>query len=752
MVDRQSSLEGGIDRSLKTVRTMEAPGDCQDVTHTAAETVSGKPSRRVAHYIDDRIRHIRGVLARSGINFDRACTFDANGDCWLSAKLTPWNKLIAPLGLELSELEPSKLYLRSINVDGRIQPDVKAVHESAYIFTWLPKQHACVQAIHLNENVLYQKPAYALKLALGESAGLRHLRLKGGYSTPFSERDLSAGMKPLAGLESFEFLKLDIASHNLAGDIAALLRRNADHLAKVAFERNALSQRSTATLLAALAKCEALAKLSFDHNHLNKANIAAMASVIRSCNQLKELSLRYSFGEKGHIGPIAEALQLNVSLVELKLHACEAPLAPLFKALETNATVRLLDLDSSTLSTTATACLAEALRHNKGLRSVALQHCSVADSGAVVLASVMAQNVTLETLDLSYNYVGLRGITAFCQALGKNDVLRRVTFESFEASDQERRDLAHLLNQCQCYGRIALPWIDVDLTPLTMALMLDSQSPLELELDETNELSCSLFCALFDALATNTVVRVLKVEARHYEPLKAEALRKVLISTESIKSLELQMGINSFEGSLLVDVSKALLVNTTVTELTIYTREVGLRSSKEFAKMLSHNRTLTRIVLHCQYLETKRLEMLSRGMIENRVVTSFTFNHPLRRNHSTFRLHEALRRNITLLNMAVKFVMQTNLTKHCAQAFEMLRGTSSLVSQVSKVCGKSEKDAVADIDAADKYIRSHYLYVTGVVRFSVKCYPSTQTQVDALNDYCWLAIAEFLKVSDVLDE
>lgn len=740
---------------LKTVRNMEAHGVCQDGMHAAAETVSGncgEPSRSVTHYIDDRVRHIRGVLARSGINFDRACTDGANGDCWLSASLTPWNKLLAPLCLELIELEPSKLCLRSINVDGRSHPGVDALYDGAYIFTWLPKQHACVQTICLEDSVLFQKPAYALKLALGESARLRHLRLKGGYSTPFSERDLSEGMKPLTALESFEFRKLDITSHKLAIDIAFLLRRNGDHLAKVTFERNILSQRSISTLLAALVKCKVLAELSFDHNDMNKANIAAMAVVIHSCKHLKKLALRYSFGGGGHIGPIAEALQCNASIVELKLHACQTSLAPLFKVLETNTTMRLLDLDSCTLSAASTTPLAEALRCNKALQSVALQHCSVVDSGAVALASAIVENVALETLDLLHNRVSIGGVTAFCQALRKNRTLRRVAIGPFGATNQQRRDLAHLLNQYECYGRIALSWADVDLAPLTIALALDSQSPLELDLGEACELSSSLVCALFETLASNAVVRVLRFEARHYEPLKAEALCKALISNQSIKILELQMGINSFEGSMLVDVSKALLVNTSVTELIIHTREIGLRASKAFAKMLTQNRTLTTIELYCRHFETKRLEMISRGMIENRVVTSFTFGNALPRNRSTFRLHEALRRNTMLLNMAVKFVMQTNVTKCCARAFEMLHGTSSLVSQISKVSGKPEQDVMAAVDAADKYIHSHYLYLTGVVRSSVKCYPSTQTQADALNDYCWQAIAEFLKVSDVLDE
>ncbi|KAH9363469.1 hypothetical protein HPB48_005998 [Haemaphysalis longicornis] len=659
------------------------------------------------YYIDQRIREIRKFFSSKGVGLDDACTDTAGRRCWLCANPTPWNRLLAPLSLELVESGPGKLSLRSVNVESRNLNDVNALYDGAYVFTWLPKQHRCVQTICLHDNVLFQKPAYSLKLTLGSSANLRHLKLKGAYSTLFNEQELSDGLESLTALESFEFLKLDV-THMLASSIAALLRRNKAHLAKVGFKRNALSQRSTATLLSALIECKALTELSFDHNNLAKPN-------------------------------------------ELKLQSCEAPLGPLFAALETNTTLRHLDLDSCTMSAAYATGLANALRCNKALRRVVLQHCSVDDVAAEKLADAVVENSALETLDLSENRVNIQGIAAFCAALKKNKTLKTVSFGMFHATEEERRDLAHLLSRSDCCGRIMVPWANPDLPPLTATLALASQSPSEVSLSDITEFSSTLVCELFDTLASNTEVKTLKVEARGYEADKADALCRALTANQSIKSLELQLNVESLQGSLIVGVTKALMVNTTVTELIIYTCDISLHSSKTFASMLAQNKTLTTIALYCRHLGTKRLEMLSRGMIHNSVVISFTFGKALPRNRAAFRLHECVRRNVGLLNMAVQFVLQADVTKRCAQAFETLRWTSSLVSQVAKVSGKSEPEAVAALDAAEKYIRSHYLFVTGVVREAVRCYPGMGKQADALNDYCWQAIAEYLRVSDVLD-
>lgn len=171
---------------------------------------------------------------------------------------------------------------------------------------------------------------------------------------------------------------------------------------------------------------------------------------------------------------------------------------------------------------------------------------------------------------------------------------------------------------------------------------------------------------------------------------------------------------------------------------------------KAFASMLIQNKTQT-IAFHCQHLGTKQLKMLSQGMLQHRRITLFTINQALPRNRAAFHLQEAVRCNIGLLSMVARLVLQADVTKRCAQASEALGWTLSLVSQVAGVSGKSEQVATEALDAAEKYICSRFLFVTGMVRDAVRCYPEMGKQADALNDFCWQAIAEYLKVSDVCD-
>ncbi|KAL1440960.1 hypothetical protein MTO96_009006 [Rhipicephalus appendiculatus] len=536
------------------------------------------------------------------------------------------------------------------------------------------------------------------------------------------------GLATLKTIETFEFLKLGITSRNLARGIASLLRENGRHLVKV------------------------LSELSFDDNPLNKGNIDTLAVVVRSLRNLKKLTLDFSIFEDAPFGPIAKALESNTSLEELSLKGCRIQWELLFEALHTNTTLRLVDLKNCTMNFNEVMHFATALSFNKGLRTVLLQRCHLEDEGIVALANAVAINDTLEKLDLSGNWWSAQAAMVFCWSLKNNRTPRSVVLGAISSSHEERMELSHELSQHKCHDRIALLWKDADLTPLTMALKADAQSLQELDLRCLVGFSVSPLCSLLDALASNTTVRVLKLDPSYYDCRQGDALRNALISNRSIKSLQLENFMyTTCQSTVVSDVCKALLVNATVVQLSLLVSEIGVRTSKLFARMLGQNRTLTTITFSSKLLEGKRGDIISRGLLQNNTVTSFVSPY-LPRNRASLRIREVIGRNLGLLNLAVKFVMRKDLTKRSAKAFEAVRGASSLVSQLSEVTGKSEQEALAAIVAADRYISSHYLYLTGIVKFSVECHPSSQTQVDALNDDCWEAIAQFLTVSDVRDE
>ncbi|KAL3226783.1 hypothetical protein MRX96_024612 [Rhipicephalus microplus] len=385
------------------------PDNCAEVWRRSINSRKSELQRRLrgasdkmaAHYIDDRSEFIREFLASEGVDFDRACTFATDSDCWLARTLSPWNNIFSVVDLELTQPRPRALCLGSRDTAGNTGADVSRI--AAYLFKWLPEQHVCVQSRCLHYSLSFKKPLRALNMLFPSSAHLRHLTVKGHIYTAFSERDLRGGMAALKTLENFEFVDVGVTSRDLARAITALLRENGRHLIKVRFERNGFSRRSTASILCALLKYQVLSELSFAHNHLKKSNIKTVAVILRSLRNLKKLSLDLSIRGDEPVGPVAKALESNVSLQELSLKDCNLQVVPLFEALHTNTNLKLLDLERSTMTFSKVKYLATALSLNKGLKTVLLQQCQLNEESIAALANVMTINETLEQLELSDN-------------------------------------------------------------------------------------------------------------------------------------------------------------------------------------------------------------------------------------------------------------------------------------------------------------------------------------------------------------
>uniref|UniRef100_V5IJV1 Ran gtpase-activating protein n=1 Tax=Ixodes ricinus TaxID=34613 RepID=V5IJV1_IXORI len=694
-------------------------------------------------YIRTRVAELRKRFRTHNLDLDE-CSSNAAAECWLVRNLTPFNRLIHRVSIEVVEMEPGKLGVFSFDSKLNNSLEEDALYDAAYIFTWLTK-HQCVETIHLANKVLLQQPSYLLSMGL--SPNIRHLRLGMESLRIVNEEELCEGLGFLVRLESFELIGLDIG-HKLASAFADLLKRNAGHLKKVSFSHNYnVSQRSVNAILRGLLHCTRLTELTFDNNVKPRA-MKIVARLVRSSSMLHTLSLKNLFHNDESMAILARAFEGKNSVRELKLCSCEVSLAPFFRALEVNETLRDLDLTGCNFIGRATDVLSAALARNTGLHSLVLKKCQLEDEDMEKLAEALEVNRTLRTLNLSHNLQGIRGSSVLCKVLGKNKTLKNLVLSTYDIEDHERPTLTSQLARSQCYGQVSIDWAEADLPNLALALTLPSTTPTVLRL-HIFALPTVHVCAMFEAIATNNQIAELQIECfTHRDPVKMDAFYRAIVGNESIRRLHLILGDSGY--SLLVTASKALLLNTTVRELEIECEDMSLRGTKHLAHMLARNRTLTKVVLANVTIRTKFQRMLSRGLAKNEFVTEFKMGWDPPINRASLRVHEAIARNVGLVNSAVRFVLRTNLSKRCAEAFEKLRWCSSLATQLAKVTGKADREVKAALDSAAEYIRSNYLVITGVVRERVECLSGEDTQVDRLNHECWRAIATFLKVSDVV--
>ncbi|XP_050031576.1 uncharacterized protein [Dermacentor andersoni] len=698
-------------------------------------------------------------LTARGLDLDRHCQYEPdNDDCWLCRGLLRWNKVLHPASLELREVTPGRLAFLTLPTNRRPYGDIEELYDAAYVLSWLPRVHRCVQSVSLEgtRTVLLSRPASTVALTLGRSCNLRRLVLRGAFDTPVSDGELGEGLAALAVLEKFEFTQLPVSA-TLSRHMAELINRNAGHLASIVFESNDMSQNTTNRLLRAMRRCRVLSELSIVKNILGNDCLASVAILVRYAKLLRKLDLSDSLQSGANLGGISKALEVSTSLEELHFFQCEldatqneADIRRVFEALAVNRSLRHLDLCGCNVDGNNAASLAKALRVSTGLRRLEMMYSQLDDGCAVQLAAALETNSTLEVLNLKENFFTVRAVAAFCTALLKNTTLKCVLFSHVQGSEEERARLSFQMAAGRGYTCIQMSWALPDIPMLSAAMAMASESPTELQLCSTQYITGNAIRTLLESLATNSRVKAITVVAVTHCVETVDALCHALASNRTIERLEIAVGIDTTDDGLLARVAKALLVNRTVSEVQMRSTRLSLKSAKTIAFLLSKNTSITKLSLNTLWaLKIKWVGIISRALAKNTTVMKFSLSPNLDANRVSWRIASALRRNTNLLNLAVRFLAGQRLDGQAARAFETLRTKPSLLPHL-KVNGQSDEDARSAVVSAQHYISSNYLRLAGVVQHGVVCHPSTSTQLDALNHDCWCAVTRYLSLSDVI--
>ncbi|XP_070396257.1 uncharacterized protein [Dermacentor albipictus] len=759
--------------SVEVIRSQQICANSEGMSTTeGGGTVAGLASQGTAAGGHESImpysEQIVARLTKRGLDFDRACQYDElSADCWLCHDLDRWSKVLHPVSFELFETEPAKLAIRSTWTRWRKLGEDE-LYDAAYVFSWLPKAHPCVQRIMIESPgefidgshypfqranlkgqrmTSFYEQASVLALALSRSVNVQHLKLRGVYQTRVYDKELSEGLAGLGHLKSLELCHFPINA-SMSISLADLLRRNASHLTAVSFSANDMSQESVECLLRALQCCRFLGELSVVANDISRESVNSIATLLRVAKSLTKLTLDRSLEHSVNLSTLAEALKANTSLLELHIGDCFTCFAPLFEAIIANETLKHLVLNDCNINGSNAESLATALRSNVGLRTVELKHARVDADSMVTLAHGLETNSALELLDLRDNTATVRAINTFCRMLRNNKTLKCVQFSKVQATELERSTLSVEMAQAEGYSRIQMPWAELDLPLLSAVVALCSESLTELHLSVAYELNEISICALLQNLATNEYVRTVTVDLEGRKQV-AVALCCVLALNQTIQNLKIRNFSYSARG-LLGMVAKALATNNTVSQVCLESCNVSLRSLKSIAFMLTKNTAITNLNLYTGgSMRTKRLAIISRALVENQSIVDLTLTTVPNRNHVSSRMFTSIRRNTSLLNMAVRFITHQRLDRQAAVAFEALSEKASLVPHVMKVTEQTEAEAKKAVLSAKRYIQSNYFQLAGIVRESVVCHLGMGREIHTLNYECLYAIAQYLKLSDV---
>ena len=350
----------------------------------------------------------------------------------------------------------------------------------------------------------------------------------------------------------------------------------------------------TCGLLAVRSEGNAVGLINCIENEVNKGDVKDCLPVALEC--IKECKIESSNFHIELARSFGSRLKVQRAFLNPKKHAPDA--AVLGAALETNTTLRYLDLSRNNLATAGARSLATALGTNTALTNLNLSGNNLGSAGAKSFAKVLKTNTTLTNLSLYSNNLGPAGAESLATALKTNRTLTNLS-------------LSH--NNLGSAGAESF------------ALGLETNTTLTSLILRDNNLGPAGAEALAKALKTNTTLTNLNLIGNNLDPAGAESLAKALKTNTTLTDLDLSR--NNLAPAGAGSLATALETNTTLTNLNLSGNNLGSAGAKSLAKVLKTNTTLTNLSLYSNNLGPAGAESLATALKTNRTLTNLSLSH-----------------------------------------------------------------------------------------------------------------------------
>ncbi|XP_077536364.1 uncharacterized protein LOC144148720 [Haemaphysalis longicornis] len=239
----------------------------------------------------------------------------------------------------------------------------------------------------------------------------------------------------------------------------------------------------------------------------------------------------------------------------------------------------------------------------------------------------------------------------------------------------------------------------------------------------------------------------------------SSVLATFLGATHTLKNLELSASWDMLLYDCQEGLMDGLARNTSLREVRIQVEEVRNNFpafSEPLANAISTSKNISRVYLGApDYAERAFFQSLSRGIADNYTLLSVTV---LGYRYSKFKRYwfdvwDTTRRNCCLLTDAADFARAVRHDRRSGLALERMHSYPELVEEVAKLEEVDQAQAAAMVRDGLRSMEGlhQFMRLAGVVRKQVSCHAREdgRTQLDALNEDCWIAVRCYLKLHDI---
>ncbi|KAH7944713.1 hypothetical protein HPB51_028575 [Rhipicephalus microplus] len=693
------------------------------------------------------IEGIKGTFTNATLDYRSPCTASERGTCHIVRQLSMWNELLSDAYLELRK-EPDAVGFLSLVTLERAYPSIpeaRKLHQCATLVYWLLTIHRCVVSVDVHLRNL--GPHYVLIFAaLRGNPAVKTLKL-GLWTYRSDHQEPLAIANCLQNIEKLECrLFPDWPPHILSALTMLLGRTTSSSLSSLKTPKIPLRNHKGWLLLEALVTNSTLKELG-----MRGADFAMVW-----------MSHRYKF-RRQLIGGACSLTTLSISdMAEMRKDVFKW----LLGCLRENRTLTHVSLRRVAVDEDSAAVVTSILEENRVLRvfNMCEMRADTEGTGEGIFDSwlpALAANETLEEFTLPLNVWNPELWKQFADMLPSRSVTRRITIEFIQ---DDYRSLA------LTYGVLAdTPDAGRMVCFKTLNLLSHSDTvwnePAQCHVwlfQNTRDIFSGVLRQLPE-LGHVTIVQF-RMSLDILDQPMSSMISSYIRATCTLKRLSvtcfsLEAGANNAV-SFWSDVIESLAVNSSLTTLAMKPRCIKERAIGHLADVLKSSLNIHNV--HIDLEESAHrdtfVRAMSAGVKENYVLMRVHLNNYCERRvrQEWFTIRDTVCRNSCLVQLAGEFVSGLRCDRYCAGALERMYRHVALPERVAQISSVSEVEASAMIREALKGMQGmhDFMRLAGVVKDRVKCGPATApflSQLDRLDDICWMRVRRYLRLDDVRD-
>ena len=168
--------------------------------------------------------------------------------------------------------------------------------------------------------------------------------------------------------------------------------------------------------------------LNVSFNQIHNRGIIEIGKALETNTTLKTIDISHNnISDDGAVA-ISEFLKINSTLQELNMSdnkIYNRGIIEIGKALETNTTLKTIDISHNYISDDGAVAICEFLKINSTLQELNMSYNKI-HRGIIEIGKALETNTTLKTIDISHNYISDDGAVAISEFLKNNSTLQEL--------------------------------------------------------------------------------------------------------------------------------------------------------------------------------------------------------------------------------------------------------------------------------------------------------------------------------------